>query len=513
MNKILKQKIIEAFSAVLPITLIVLLAAVILVPMPSGAILMFLTGAALLVAGMGLFTMGADMALTPMGEGIGAQLAKKSSLALALIIGFIMGVIITIAEPDLQVLADQVSSIPFMTLIITVGLGVGFFLAVAVLRIILQIPLSALLIIFYIGIFIVAYFIPSRSFIPMAFDSGGVTTGPMTVPFMLSMGVGLAALRGDKHSQEDSFGIVALCSVGPILTVLLLGLFFKPAGGGGEASPDIIAENTQQVALHFIRGIPRYFKDVCLALAGIVIFFLVFQLVSRRFKKHQLLRIGVGFVYTLLGLVIFLTGVNVGFIPLGHLFGAELAASPFKWILVPLGMIIGYYIVKAEPAVHVLNKQVEDVSRGAISRKAMNTGLSIGMAAALGITMIRILTGISIMWFLIPGYAIALILTFFVPKIFTGIAFDSGGVCSGPMTSTFLLPLSMGVCQGAGKNMAIDAFGTVAAVAMTPLIVIQILGLIYNLKIKAAAGAAVSGIWAKADDELTGITEYEFTQH
>ncbi|MDR1565874.1 MAG: DUF1538 domain-containing protein [Treponema sp.] len=511
MNKVLKEKIIEAFSSVLPITVIVLVTSVVLVPMPSGTILMFLAGSALLVVGMGFFTLGADMAMMPMGEGIGAQLTKKSNLVLALFISFVMGLIITIAEPDLQVLAEQVSSVPNMILIVIVGLGVGFFLAIAVLRVIFQIPLMLLLVGFYIVVFVIAAFTPG-AFIPVAFDSGGVTTGPITVPFMLAMGLGVAALRGDKTSQEDSFGFVALCSIGPILAVLLLGIFYHPGGADMGTNPVPKAENSREVILHFARGFPVYFKEVCIALAAIVGFFAIFQIFSRRYQKRQLGRITVGFIYTLFGLVIFLTGVNVGFIPVGHLFGSELAASPFKWLLIPLSMLIGYFIVAAEPAVHVLNKQVEDVSQGAIPQKVMNRGLSIGMSIALGLTMVRILTGISIMWILIPGYAFSLALSFFVPKIFTGIAFDSGGVCSGPMTSTFLLPLAMGACEGAGGNLMTDAFGIVAMVAMTPLIIIQLLGLIYGRSMKAAARPIEEELKIRKEDDISGITEYEYQE-
>ncbi|MDR2402859.1 MAG: DUF1538 domain-containing protein [Spirochaetaceae bacterium] len=483
MNKILKEKIMEAFSSVLPITAIILIAAVIL-DMHTGTILMFLVGAALLIIGMGFFTLGADMAMMPMGEGIGIQLTKSSKLVIIMVVSFIMGLVITMAEPDLQVLARQVPSIrPELILIFTISVGVGLFLVLAILRILLRIRLSTLLIIFYIITFVIAYFAPAN-FIPVAFDSGGVTTGPITVPFILSMGVGVASIRGDKGSQEDSFGLVSLCSIGPILAVLLLGIFYNPSGAQVESHIVYQPIGSREVIRSFANDFPNSLEDVLKALGAIVAFFVIFQLITRRYKKHQLVRIVVGFIYTLIGLVVFLTGVTVGFIPAGQFIGVTLAAGPFKWILVPLGMLIGYYIVAAEPAVHVLNKQVEEISSGAIPQKIMQRGLAIGMAISLAITMIRILTGLSIMWILIPGYAFALILSFFVPRIFTGIAFDSGGVCSGPMTSTFLLPLAMGTCEGVGRDLMIDAFGIIAVVAMTPLIIIQLLGLIYGRKMR-----------------------------
>jgi hypothetical protein len=489
MNKILKEKIREAYTAVLPVSVIVLIASVVLAPIPTGSILMFIVGTALLIVGMGFFTLGADMSMIPMGEGIGALLTKTSSLILTLSVSFVMGLIITIAEPDLQVLAAQAPAVPPLALILTVAGGVGLFLALAIARILFKIRLSLLLLLFYGLVFALAFVAPSN-FIPVAFDSGGVTTGPMTVPFILAMGVGVASVRSDKNSQDDSFGLVALCSVGPILAVLLLGIFFRSSAAEPAIPAIPEATTSREVIRHFALAFPRYIEEVFLAMAAIVVFFIIFQVVSRRYKKHQIGRILIGFTYTFIGLAVFLTGVNVGFIPVGHFLGEQLASSPYKWILVPLSIPIGYFIVAAEPAVHVLNKQVEEISQGAIPQKAMKRGLSIGMAAALAITMIRILAGIPILWILVPGYIFALVLTFFVPKLFTGIAFDSGGVCSGPMTATFLLPLAMGACQGVGGDLMQDAFGIVAMVAMTPLIVIQIMGLFYGHTLKAAAKQA-----------------------
>jgi hypothetical protein len=491
MNKVLREKIMEAFASVLPITAIVLVASVIFVPLSAGVIMMFLCGAALLVIGMGFFTLGADMAMMPMGEGIGAQLTKGQSVFLAFGVSFLMGLIITVAEPDLQVLALQLAeSVDPWLLIVTVGAGVGVFLAIAVLRVLVGVPLRFLLIFFYLIAFALAFYMAKKgnmAFIPVSFDSGGVTTGPLTVPFMLAMCVGVASLRGDKSAKDDSFGFVALCSVGPVLSVMVLGLIkditeVKPELPSKEAIDAINAYTDRDVVESFLDHFPGMVKEVATALAAILVFFVIFQLITRRYQKHQLAKIIMGFIYTFIGLVVFLTGVNIGFIPVGSLFGSQLGASPLKWLLVPLSMIIGYFIVAAEPAVHVLNKQVEDISQGAITQKVMNTALAIGMALALGITMVRILTGIPILYILVPGYAFALILTFFVPKIFTGIAFDSGGVCSGPMTSTFLLPFAIGACAGSGGNTTLDAFGIVAMVAMTPLVVIQLLGLIYRKK-------------------------------
>ncbi len=481
LGELLREKVHESVVAVLPITIIVLLLSMSIAPLTPATMILFLFGAAMLILGMGFFTLGADMAMIPMGEGIGAQMSKVKKIIIPLAICFVLGFVITIAEPDLQVLAEQVPSIDNMILILTVAAGVGFFLVIAELRMLLRIPLSYTLVFFYSIIFILSYFAPN-GFVAVSFDSGGVTTGPITVPFILALGIGMAAVRSDKNSRNDSFGLIALCSIGPILAVLLLGIVYKPQEAG--YTPISLSElsTTKAVAEEFIEAIPIYMKEVALALVPIAILFFIFQLISKRFHHRQLIRIISGFIYTYIGLVLFLTGVNVGFMPAGQYIGSQIAGSGNKWWLLPIGMVIGYFIVRAEPAVQVLTKQVEEITDGSISQKAIGHSLSIGIAVSVGLAMLRILTGLNIMWFLIPGYTVSLIMTFFVPQIFTGIAFDSGGVASGPMTATFLLPLAMGACQAVGGNIMTDAFGIVAMVAMTPLFTIQMLGLTTKIR-------------------------------
>ena len=481
MNVKLKEKIRESLSAVLPITGIVLMLSIFLIPMELGSVVMFLTGALMLIVGMGFFQLGAEMAMTPLGEGVGVQISKMKKLLTVLLTGFLMGVIITVSEPDLQVLAGQVPSVPNMVLIMTVAVGVGLFLALAIVRIRYKISLSMLLIVCYLALILVSMFVP-KEFLAVAFDSGGVTTGPMTVPFIMAMGVGLASVRSDKNAANDSFGLVALSSVGPILAVLILGCFFKPTEAAYTLTDVATVVTTQDVARVFAQGLPLYAREVLLSLVPILWVFLIFQWLTHRYHGLQIKRIIIGFGYTYIGLVLFLCGANVGFAPVGAYLGKELAGLSFRWILVPIGALIGYYIVKAEPAIQVLNHQVEAVTNGAISVKMMNRCMQIGVAASVGLAMLRVLTGISIQWFVIPGYIIALVLSRLVPDIFIGIAFDSGGVASGPMTSTFLLPLSIGVCEALGGNLMTDAFGVVALVALTPLIAIQLMGLVYKLK-------------------------------
>lgn len=476
LNKQLTLKNQESMAAVLPITAIVFLLSVTIAPLDSGTLVLFLFGAVLLVVGMGLFTLGVDMSMLPMGEGVGSVVSQHKGIVIPLVIYFVLGVLTTIAEPDLQVLAQQVPSIANLVLILTVAVGVGFFLVVATQRIKKAIALRRLLVIFYLIVFVLSFFAPN-DFIPVSFDSGGVTTGPITVPFIMSLGLGIASNRSDKNSASDSFGLISLCSIGPIFSVLLLGIIYQPVGTTPSVSTLPEVSTTLQASQYFLESFPQYFEEVALALLPIAGLFLLFQLFTRRFNTHQLLRIAAGLLYTYLGLVLFLCGVNVGFMPAGQLIGATVASGSQKWLLVPIGMLIGYYIVKAEPAVAVLTKQVEEVSNGSISHKAMGLALSLGVCVSVGLSMVRVLTGLNIFWLLIPGYVIALSLSFFVPSIFTGIAFDSGGVASGPMTATFLLPFAQGACQALGGNIMTDAFGTVAMVAMTPLVTIQIMGL------------------------------------
>ncbi len=507
-NKLMQEKIRESLASVLPITAIVLVISITIAPLTPGTITLFLFGAILLIFGMGLFTLGVDMSMIPMGDGIGVQISKTRRVMLPLLVCFVLGVVITIAEPDLQVLAEQLPTVPNMTLILVVALGVGFFLVVAQVRMILNIPLSYTLLLFYAIVFILTIFVPD-SFIPAAFDSGGVTTGPITVPFIMALGIGLAAIRSDKNSSSDSFGLVALCSIGPILAVMVLGIVMPDLGAAYTRVVIPEVSTTQEAAALFAYEIPTYIAEVAVALLPIVVIFALFQLLFRRFQRHQLGRILVGLIYTYIGLVLFLVGVNVGFMPAGATIGAGIASGGTEWMLVPIGALVGYFIVRAEPAVQVLARQVEEITNGSITQKAINRSLSIGMALSVGLAMLRILTGISILWFLIPGYTIALVMTFFVPQLFTGVAFDSGGVASGPMTTTFLLPLAMGACEAVGGNVLTDAFGIVALVAMTPLCTIQLLGLYGNWKSRRTLKAKRQAIQKELESLEDGIIYWE----
>ena len=498
-KQILMEKLKEATASVLPISLIVMAISFVLVPVDAGLMLSFVIATAMLILGMGLFTLGADMSMSRIGNYMGSKLTKSRKLPLILTVSFALGVAITVAEPDLQVLAGNVPEIDTTVLILTVSVGVGFFLMLCMVRILFSISLRTMLIVFYAIVFAAA-FLSDESILSVAFDSGGVTTGPMTVPFIMALGVGISAIRSDRHAADDSFGLVALSSIGPILTVMILGIIYNP--NESTYTPPILPEMQDSSELFelFRTGIPTYLIEIAVSLLPIILFFLAAQFLVLRLSKRKLFQIGMGLVYTYIGLVLFLTGANVGFMPAGHYLGQQLASYKYSAVVIPVAMVMGYFIVRAEPAVYVLNRQVEEITDGAISAKAMGIGLSVGVSISLGLAMIRVLTGISILWFLIPGYALALIISFFVPKIYTAIAFDSGGVASGPMTAAFLLPLAQGACTAVGGNMVTDAFGVVAMVAMTPLITIQVMGLAAKLMQRRKTETAAPAAFADMDE-------------
>lgn len=498
-KQILMEKLKEATASVLPISLIVMAISFVLVPVDAGLMLSFVIATAMLILGMGLFTLGADMSMSRIGNYMGSKLTKSRKLPLILTVSFALGVAITVAEPDLQVLAGNVPEIDTTVLILTVSVGVGFFLMLCMVRILFSISLRTMLIVFYAIVFAAA-FLSNESILSVAFDSGGVTTGPMTVPFIMALGVGISAIRSDRHAADDSFGLVALSSIGPILAVMILGIIYNP--NESTYTPPILPEMQDSSELFelFRTGIPTYLIEIAVSLLPIILFFLAAQFLVLRLSKRKLFQIGMGLVYTYIGLVLFLTGANVGFMPAGHYLGQQLASYKYSAVVIPVAMIMGYFIVRAEPAVYVLNRQVEEITDGAISAKAMGIGLSVGVSISLGLAMIRVLTGISILWFLIPGYALALIISFFVPKIYTAIAFDSGGVASGPMTAAFLLPLAQGACTAVGGNMVTDAFGVVAMVAMTPLITIQVMGLAAKLMQRRKTETAAPAAFADMDE-------------
>lgn len=483
MLRTLLDKLKESLMSVLPVVAIVLiLCATPLVNLTAKEMIVFSVSAVLLIVGISLFNVGADLAMSPMGDYIGSGLTQTKKFSVLLPVAFAMGVLITVAEPDLSVLAEQIAEkINPTVLIVSVGVGVGVFLLLGVIKIIFKINLSSLLLFFYLTLFaLVALLIETGNgdFLALSFDSGGVTTGPITAPFIIAIGAGIASTLGGRDSSENSFGLLALCSVGPILTVMVLGL--SSSGSVQYAVPDYsVADN---VVLTFFQEMLAKVKEVSLALGLIAVAFTILQLTCLKLPMIKIKRIIVGIVYTFVGLVIFLTSVTIGFLPIGFKLGTQLAEVPGA--LIALGFVFGMVVVLAEPAVHVLNKQVEEVTNRLITKKAMMIALSIGVGISIGLSMLRIWLGFSILYYVIPGYILSLGLSFFVPRLYTAIAFDSGGVASGPLTSTFILPFAIGACvtiqaakpDGSTAAILTDAFGIVAMVAMTPLITIQLLG-------------------------------------
>ena len=472
MLKALLQKMKEATVSVLPVTAIVLLLDLTpLVDFTLTESIVFLCSALALIIGMSLFNLGADVAMTPMGEQVGSGLPKSGKFKTLFFVCFLMGVFVTIAEPDLSVLASQVKEvINSTTLIIAIGVGVGAFLVLGILRVVFRLNLSHLKTFFYMLLFAHAA-LASAEFLPHAFDSGGVTTGPITVPFIMALGVGVSSALGDKHDRESSFGFIALCSIGPILAVMALGLF-----SGGDVSytlPDYSMDSKLADLFHVLLDTG---KEVAVAIVPIVVFFFLLQFLFLKLPKKRILQIVVGIFYTFFGLVIFLGAVSIGFMPIGYKMGTQLAAQS-ESLLVVFAFVVGLTVVLAEPAIHVLNRQVESVTGGAIKKSSMLIALSVGVGAAIALSVIRVIFDFSILYYLIPGYFLSLGLSFFVPKIYTAIAFDSGGVASGPLTSSFILPFVIGVCSVIQPSAILtDAFGLVSMVAMTPLITIQALG-------------------------------------
>ena len=500
----LRGKLKESLVSVVPVSLLVFLLSVTpWVDISKHELCVFAGAAILLVLGISLFNLGADQAMTPMGQYIGEGLTKSKKLGILLSVCFVMGLLITVAEPDLSVLAGQVGAVIDGTMLIaTVGVGVGLFLVIAVLKIVFHLDLSSILMFFYMVLFCLAALLfdtGKGSFLPLSFDSGGVTTGPITVPFIMALGVGIALTVGGRNARENSFGLIALCSVGPITAVLLLSL--TASGDLSFAIPDYSMDTVLQ------GGVWRLFGEMALevgkSLFLVVLFFFILQAIILKLPGTKIIQILFGIVYTFIGLVLFLAAVSMAFMPIGFKIGTDLAAaSPL--LLIGFAFILGMVVVLAEPAVHVLNNQVEEITGGEVSRRQMMIALSVGVGVSIGLSVIRVYYGFSLLYYLIPGYLLSLGLSFFVPKLYTAIAFDSGGVASGPLTSSFILPLVIGACCSLqGESTVLDfAFGVVAMVAMTPLITIQTLGFKSVVSVRRREDAAIRRILASADDQI-----------
>jgi len=487
----LLTKFKESLISILPITLIVVILGLTLTPLSADSLLQFLIACVLLVFGMSLFTLGADNAMFPIGQHMGSFLSKKSKPWLMIFCCFILGVIITIAEPDLTVLANQVSAVNTWVFIITVAVGVGLFLVLGLLRVLFKWNFNILITISYALIFLMVIFI-NQGIIPISFDAGSVTTGPISVPLLMAFGVGLAAVRGNR-AKEDSFGMIGFASAGPILVVMIL----MWALGVTDANSSTFE------SLTFLEAVPLYAKNVAIIILPIAVFFIIFQIFALKLPKHQIIKIIMGLIYTYLGIVIFLVGVNVGFLPVGREIGISLASNAPEW-LIPVCCLIGFSMAMVEPAVQVLSKQIGQITDGLVNRKTMLLCIAVGVALAMTLCAVRILTHISILWILVPAYALALIMSFIAPRLFVAIAFDSGGVATGAMATSFALPLIIGATTELGGNIMLDAFGTLAFCAIATILVVLVFGIIYKIGSKRA----------KAKDEnLEGIKRVDIIEY
>ncbi len=500
----LRDKLKEAVVSVLPVcALILILCLTPLVNIPYHDLAVFGGAMILLVLGIGLFNMGADMAMSPMGQYIGEGLVKSKKLGILLTVSFVMGLFITVAEPDLTVLADQVGTVMNgWVLIISVGVGVGLFLLIAVIKIVFHIDLTAILMYFYLLMFCLAALLLESgrgAFLPLSFDSGGVTTGPITVPFIMALGVGIALTVGGRNASENSFGLIALCSAGPIIAVMILSL--SASGEMTYAVPDYSMETVLDEGAFDL--LVDKMIEVSRSLIFIVAFFSILQFIILRLPFNKLIQILLGIVHTFVGLVLFLAAVAMAFMPIGFDIGMQLGDGHPAY-LIAFAFIVGMVVVLAEPAVHVLNNQVEDITGGEVSKKQMMTALSIGVGLSIGLSVLRAYIGFSLLYYLVPGYLVSLGLSIFVPKIYTAIAFDSGGVASGPLTSSFILPMVIGACVAMrGEGAVMDfALGVVAMVALTPLITIQALGFKSVLSVHRRDSIALKRILSASDDQI-----------
>ena len=491
------NKLKETAVSVLPVMAIVLLLGFTIIPLDKLLLVRFVIGGILLTFGLTIFLLGVDLGIQPMGERTGSALTKKRSLPLLLSVAFIIGFIVTAAEPDIQVFGNQVKGIfPFVNktvLTFVIAGGVGLFIMLGLLRSVLNLSIKWTFFIAYTILFILAVFTPS-SFIGIAFDSGGATTGPMTVPFIMALGLGVSSVRDDN---KNSFGLTGVCSIGPVMAVLIYAIIlrayasepFAASSATAASTSNMIPETASVISQIFspIKDAASHvFREALTSIAPLFVLFIIFQIFLLKMTMRQVIRIIIGFIYALLGLTIFLIGVNGGFMQTGAELGNELGALAINrggiwyFILILTGLVLGAIIVCAEPAVWVLSEQVESVSGGTIRRKVLLIFLSTGTAAAIGLAMLRAVTGFNLSYVLVPGYIISMLLMLFCPSLFSGIAFDSGGVASGPLTSTFVLSFTLGAASsGTSGN---DSFGVIALVAMMPLIAIQVMGIIFRIK-------------------------------
>jgi hypothetical protein len=484
---VITEKTKEVFFAVLPITLIVTFLNFTITPLGMHLYLRFLIGAFFIVVGLTVFLLGVDMGVTPIGTRMGTAVAKSNSVAIVIIAGLVLGFAISVAEPDLHILAQQVrmvtaNSIGKASIILVVSVGIAFVMALGFVRIVFNIALNKLLTALYFIILMLGIFTP-KEFLAIAFDASGATTGAITTPFMLALALGISSLKKDsKSSEEDSFGLVAIASAGAIIAVMVMGILSKTESLEGTLpATDLLSSSLMGP---FLENAPVILGEVILALLPVTLIFAIFQKISFKLSKRTVSRIALGIAFSLIGLVLFLTGVNGGFMEVGSIIGNKLALFDNKYYLVGIGFILGFVTILAEPAVYVLTQQIEEVTSGYVRRSLVMGALSLGVGSAVALAMINILSPQIDLWhFLLPGYIISIALAYYVPGLFVGMSFDSGGVASGPMTATFILAFAHGAANAIeGASVLTDGFGVIAMVALSPMIALQILGVFFRIK-------------------------------
>ncbi|QTJ43256.1 DUF1538 domain-containing protein [Dolosigranulum pigrum] len=484
---ILTQKFREVLQAVIPTYILVLLIHFFIVDLPKEALLAFSVGTLFIMAGMTIFLTGVDLAITPIGEQMGKGIARSNKVSIVVIFGFVLGFLIAASEPSINVLGQEIATISggavnAMAIVGVVSVGLAIMIVIGLLRIVYDWSLIKILISAYSLVFMMAIF-TSEEFISISFDASGATTGAITVPFVLAMASGVANLKkGTSQSNNDSFGLVAIASVGAIIAVMLFNLLMPIGELTGSLSIEVDGDTS--LLTRYISVFIKQLQDVLMTIMPIVGLFYVYQKFKLKVPKRVLQKIWIGSIYVFAGLVIFLTGVNAGFMDIGRIIGHRIASEAMYVELAIVGAVMGVVTILAEPATNILTTQIEDVTSGAIKRRPILIALTSGVGIAIFLAVLRMLIpGLKLWHILLPGYAIAIGLMFIVPKIFVGMAFDAGGVATGPITATFILAFIQGAADTIPTaSVMIEGFGMIAMVALMPILTLQLLGFVYELK-------------------------------
>ena len=498
--------ILNAAASILPMIGIVVLLSLIKIDSTVAVVhlgnfdyVALLIGTLIMVAGLGLFQVGASTGLAKVGEYMGSSLSKQTHLFIVVIFAFLLGALITCAEPSILIVSNQLDINPLL-LIGSISIGVGLFVVIGVIRIVFHGPLKIWYLLYYFIVFMLICLIAvdpeSQKFLPFIFDAGGVTTGSATVPFILALGAGIATVRGGRKATSDSFGLVGMASIGPIMSMTLLLIINKSGFAPYEPTVFNGFQDFASIMINIGKAlIPASINhlgtliEVLMALVPIIVIFMVYNMTFIKLPGSKMKELVLGFVISYAGLVLFLTGVNSIMSPFGSLVGSYIATNIVNdWVIVAITFVIGLVTVLCEPAVHVLTTQMVEISDGAIKKKTVVLSLSLGVGIAIALSTLRSIFNFSIMYIIIPGYLLSVILMFITPDIYTAMAFDAGGTASGPMSVGFVLPMIIGITgvKMGSTEPSVEyfsrSFGVIALIALTPIITIQFLGIAHNIK-------------------------------